>query len=132
MVENRRNNSAGILVLFLMFFFFSFLQSEKERQITGSATHVSVIPDQYNPGNQAIVGPATAAPEIVFIRINHINTKFINPELWSEGKDLYNNLTARFFSSSRFKFPFEKPVICMVSLQKIPEQGNEDEFFSFI
>ena len=126
MVDNRRNNSSGIIILFLMFVFFSFIHEEKERQITRTTTQSSVI-SYTNSSGQAIIGPTISVPGINFFWTITLNAKFACVDCASSREFIFNNLVSSCFSSCQLKFLFKNPIIGLFFLQKVPEQGKEDD-----
>jgi hypothetical protein len=127
MDDNRKNSSSGIIILFLMFVFFSFIQGEKERQITGTATHSPVISDAAGSGLQAIINPAISTPGTDIYRINTLHAKCACLDCTSGREFVFNNLVSSSFSSCQLKFHFRSPIIGLFFLQKVPEQGKEDD-----
>ena len=130
MDDNRRNSSSGIIILFLMFVFFSFIQGEKERQITGTTTQSPVISDATGSGLQAIINPTVSTPGIDIYRINTLHAKCACLDCTSGREFVFNNLVSSSFSSCQLKFHFRNPIISLFFLQKVPEQGKEDDILS--
>jgi hypothetical protein len=124
MADNRRNNSSGIILLFLMFVFFSFFQREKDKSASNPP---SVIPNTNIYGLQAIQGPTVTTPIVDFNWIHNLNTKFAFLDCISGGQFNFDKLISSYFSSYQHNSLFENPIIGLFFLQKIPEQGKEDE-----
>jgi hypothetical protein len=129
MVDNRRNSSSGIIILFLIFVFFSFLHEEKERQITKTTTQSSVISNT-NSSDQAIIGPTISAPGLNLFWTSTLNAKFAFVDCTSSREFIFNNLVSSSFSSCQLKFHFRNPIISLFFLQKVPEQGKEEDILS--
>jgi hypothetical protein len=129
MDDSRRNSSSGIIIFFLMFIFFSFVHEEKERQITKTTAHSS---DISGPNNSclAIFGQATSVPGINFFQTSILNAKFTCLNCISGREFVVNNLVSTSLNSGQFKFHFRKPMISLFFLQKVPEQGKEDDLLS--
>ncbi len=130
MVDNRRNSSSGIIILFLMFVFFSLIHEEKERQITGTAAHSSVITYTNNSGIQAMIGPSISTPGTGFYWINPHHVKFACPDCMPGREIIFNHLIASYFNSILVKS--SNPIIGIFFLQKVPEQGKDDDLPSII
>ena len=129
MGDDRRNSSSGINILLLMFVFFSFIHEEKERQITRTAIHSSVISNP-NSSIQAIIGPAISVPGINLFRTSTLNAKFACVDCTSGREFIFKNFLSCSFSSCQLKFRFRNPIISLFLLQKVPEQGKEDDILS--
>jgi hypothetical protein len=127
MVENKRNSSSVILVISLMFVFFSFVHSEREKNIPGSSISSIVISSANNSSPQAIVVPATSTPEISFSRINTSNGKYIFPDCIASREIIVNKQLFSHFCLCRLKFLSKKPIIGITFLQKVPQQEKEDD-----
>jgi hypothetical protein len=129
MGEYRRNSSACFIILFLMFVFFSFIHEEKERQITGTAAKSSVI-SNINCSGQAIISATISAPEINVFQTSPFNFKFTGFGCPSGREFIFNNLLSFTISSCQLKIFFRNPIIGLFFLQKVPEQGKEDDILS--
>jgi len=127
MVENKRNSSSVILVISLMFVFFSFVHSEREKNIPGSSISSIVISSANNSSLQAIIVPVTSTPEISFSRINTSIGKYIFPDCTICREIIVNKQNFSHFCSCRLKFLSKKPVIGITFLQKVPQQETEDD-----
>ena len=126
MADRNRNNSPGILLLFLVIVFFSVFQSVQEKHFKGSLAVLSV-----SSGNrfdvQAIIGPTASTPETVFYRINTVSAKYTCTPCACGREFIFNKLISSYCCACQHKFLFNKPVVSSFSLQKVPEQGKEDD-----
>lgn len=127
MADNRRNNSSGFIILFLMIVFLSFIQREKDKS---ASTPPSVIPNTNIYGLQAIIGPAVSTPGIDLNWINTLNAKFTCLDCTSSREIIFNKLISIYFSSCQLKFLFKNPSIGLIFPQKVPEQEKEDDLLS--
>jgi hypothetical protein len=127
MTGNRRNSSSGIMVLFLVFVFFSLIHLGKERQITRTATHPSAFSDTHSARFQANIAPAPSAPGIDIHRINTLKAKFASMFSLSGREFAFNHPASGSLNSYHRKFHFRNPILCFFSLQKVPEQGTNDD-----
>jgi hypothetical protein len=132
MNETKHNYLSGTFLIVLMFVFFSFLHSEKERQTVRGTMHHFVASDVYASGLQAISGPEISTPQNSQYPLTPVFVNGACLDCIPGCESVYNKQVSCFFSSSRFKFPFEKPVIGLVFLRKIPEQGKDDDPISLI
>ena len=126
MINNRRNSSSGIIILFLMFFFFSFIHEEKERQVERSAIQSSVITDLNSPG-QAITGPTISATEVNYFLTSSSVAKFVCLESTSIRESFFSNFVSSSFNTIDVKFQFRNLTTSLFLLQKVPEQGMDDD-----
>jgi len=126
MGENRRNSSSGIIILFFLFFFFSFFHDEKERQITRTTTQTSDISNA-NSLSLAVICPIVSTPGINLHWTSTLNIRFSGLVCASCREFIFNNFLSSSFSSCQRKFHFRNPVISLFFLQKVPEQGKEDD-----
>ena len=129
MGDNGRNSSSGIIFLFLMFVFFSFIHGEKERQITKTTIQLSDISNP-NISSQAIRCPTISAPGINIFWTYPLNVKFSVLAGSSSREFIFNNLLSSSFSSCQLAFHSNNPIVSLFHLQKVPEQGNEDDVLS--
>jgi hypothetical protein len=127
MVDNKRNSSSGILVLILLIFFFSIAYREKETHTRVNAMPSSIISDTNGSGLQAIIGTATRTPGTDFSRVSPIAAKIAGMDCPAGREFRFNNLLSRCFSSCQLNVLPEQPIIGFVFLQKIPEQGKDDD-----
>jgi hypothetical protein len=107
-----------------MFVLFSFIHEEKERQITGTTPHSSVISDTNSSDLQGITGPTISTPRIDYYRTNTHHSKFSFPDCTTSREFIFNNLVSSFYSSCQFHFT--KPILSLFFLRKVPEQGQKD------
>ena len=131
MVDNRRNSSSSIIIFFFLFVFFSFFHEEKERQITRTRSQSSVVSNTINP-IQAIICPTISSPGINIFRTGPLNVKITGLDCKSSGEFIFKNLVSSSFSSCQLNFHFRNPIISLFLLQKVPEQGKEDDILSII
>lgn len=131
MGDNRRNSSSGIIILFLMFVFFSFIHEEKERQISRTATQSPGISNPDRSG-QAIICPAFSDAAINLFRTGPLNVKYSWSDCTSGRELIINNLYSSSFSSCQHKSHFRNPNLSLFLLQKVPDQGKEEDSLSII
>jgi len=132
MNETKHNYHSGTFLIVLMFVFFSFLHSEKEQQIVKSAIHSVVVSDASASGLVAISTPEISTPRNSHYPVTPVFAKGACLDCISGCESVFNKQVSCFFSSARFKVPVENPVIGFLILQKIPEQGKEDDLISVI
>ena len=126
MVHNSRNSSSGIIILFLMFVLFSFIQGEKERRITPAATHLSVISES-NSSGQATINSVISVPGISFFLTSIHSAKFLRLRTKSTSEIIFDNLVTSSLKSPQFKFHSRNSNLVLFFLQKVPEQGKDDD-----
>lgn len=108
-----------------MIVFFSFFQKEKDPD--NSATR-AVISHTNSSTLQAVAGPAITVPPADFYRISPFHSNFTCPGYGLPGMEQGSeNLLTGHHSLSQLNHPLNHPVITLFFLQKIPEQGGEDD-----
>ena len=127
MVDSRRNTSSGIFVLVLMIVFISFFQREKDKH---NETTQSVISYTSSSSLQAIIVPEISSPGTDIFWIKKINTKFTGLEYDSGRELILNELISSCYNSYQLEFHSNNPIISLIFPQKVPEQGNDDDFLS--
>ncbi|HSN49712.1 MAG TPA: hypothetical protein VLR52_00675 [Bacteroidales bacterium] len=132
MTDSRRNNLSGILILFFMIFIFTFLHRDKDEPRPESSVSSYSLTGTGDSGLQSISAPATSIPDISFCRINPVNEKFVCTGFTSNREFNFNNQNSGYFNSCKLNFLPDKPAISLLFLQKIPEQGNEDDILPVI
>jgi hypothetical protein len=108
-----------------MFVLFSFIHEEKERQITRTTPHSSVISVSNSSDLQGITGLTISTPRIVSYRTDNLHVKFSFPGCTSGREFIFNNVVSSLYSSCQFHFT--EPVIPLMFLRKVPEQGQRDD-----
>jgi hypothetical protein len=129
MDDNKKNSFPVFLLFFLLVFFFSFIHLEKEKQLVLVPVPMSVISDGSVCGFQAIIGPATSTPGIDYSRICMPGAKWSCINCSSGREFIFSQLIASSFGLSQDKFLLKKPIIRLIFLQKVPEQGKDDDLF---
>jgi len=126
MINYRRNSASGIIILFFLFFMLTFIHKGQERQNT-RPNPSSVISD-LNSSGHAIVSHSISVQGINLFRITP-NSKVAYLDFISGRELIFNNLVSSSYNSCRIKFQSGNP-IQVFFLQKIPEQGKEDDIVS--
>ncbi len=125
MFDNKRNSGSGIFVIILMIVFFSLFQKEKDQDNSAVA---AIISDTNSSVLQAVAGPVISVPPADFSRINPFISNFISPGYGlpcsARGSD---NLHNGYPCISQLNHPLNQPFIPLFFLQKIPEQGGDDD-----
>lgn len=129
MAENNRNNWSGIFIVFLVILFFSFFQGDKEGHATGRPGSSAELRDLTGPGLQAIAGLSTSAPESAFNWLKSTNAKFFLTGLNRERESVFSKIISSCFNFCQTRALFQRPTIGLIFLQKIPEQGTDDDLF---
>ncbi len=110
-----------------MIVFFSFFQREKDKR---ASTPLSVIPNTNIYSLQAIIGPTVSTPIVDYFYTHNLNTKFAFLDCIPGGQINFDKLISSYYCSYQHNFLFENPIIGLFFLQKVPEQGKEDEILS--
>lgn len=110
-----------------MIVFFSFFQREKDKHYEAAQ---SVIANTNSLNLQAIIVPENSSSGIGLFWVKKFSTKF--PCLdYNSGKILIlNKLKSSCYNSYQLAFHSNNPIVSIFHLQKVPEQGNEDDVLS--
>jgi hypothetical protein len=127
MGDSRRNTSSGIFVLVLMIVFFSFFQREKDKH---NETIQSVISYTNSLSLQAIIVHEISSPRADIFWIKKLNTKFTYLDYDSSRELVLNDLISNCYNSYQLEFHSNNPIVSLFLLQKVPEQGKEDDILS--
>jgi len=124
MFDNKRNSGSAIFAIILMIVFFSLFQKEKDQD---NSAVPAVISHTNSSTLQAVAGPAIALPAAYFYRISPFSSNFGSPGYGLQGMVRgSDNLLAGYQSILQLNDHLNNPVI-LFFLQKIPEQGGDDD-----
>jgi hypothetical protein len=127
MDEIKRNNGSLFFAIFLMIVFFSVIHIEKEKNIPEHSISSAFFSSANSSNAKAIIAPTTSIPDINFCRIDIFNGKYMFPGCILSGEMIVNKLNICHFGFSRIKFLFNKPVIGLSFLQKVPGMEKSDD-----
>lgn len=126
---SRRNISPGIFVLVIMVVLFSFFQRDKDKH---NKTSQSVISYTNSIDLQAIIVPESSSPGTDLFWVKKTSTKFSCPDWHSCGEFILNELISSRYNLNHLEYYSYYPIVSLFLLQKVPEQGNEDDVLSII
>jgi len=110
-----------------MIVFFSLLNREKAKH---PETPQSVISHSYNSNLETIIIHEISNHGIDVIWFKKFGTKLTYDDYYSSRELGLNKLLCSHYTSHQVEFHSNNPIIGLIFPQKIPQQGNDDDFLS--